>query len=111
MSCPEFEQRLLTYDELDASDRRTTDAHLAECRACAEFLAALREVDCSLEAAVPARTPGARFDRVVLARTAKLRRFERPSLVPVILDFVAAAAMVLVSVFLLNDASIVFRVF
>lgn len=111
MNCPESEDRLLAYDEADASARRAIDAHVSGCAACADFLAALQEVDRTLAGKFAAMTPRAGFDRAVLERTTTLPGLRKPPFWPVVLDFVAAAAMLLVAVSLLNDAAVVFRGF
>jgi hypothetical protein len=56
----QWTDRLSEYldDELEAADRAALDQHVASCAACAETLAALREV-VAHAAALPARPPAA----------------------------------------------------
>jgi len=50
--CPEYESRILDYDELSGAERALADAHIAGCEGCRAFAAALAVVDESLSVAV-----------------------------------------------------------
>ena len=84
-NCPEFETRILEYDELNYTERVSLETHMATCDACRCFHAALEAVDFTLSRSIQA---------LAVAPPAP------PSLWPLVLDFagwtsVMAALLVL----------------
>jgi predicted anti-sigma-YlaC factor YlaD len=108
VACREFEERLLSYRELDVPDQQIVDVHLAKCGDCRRFFTALGEVDRELTQRWRGLGPSAGFEASVMAASRRMRRLKPPSVVPLVLDFAAAAAMVVVGVALLENAGVVF---
>ena len=86
MACASFEDRLLDYDQLDAAERATIDAHLKECGSCREYLGVLTDLDTGLSR-LYAGTQASRQIRVPMV-TAKV------SWIPEFLDFIGWAAVI-----------------
>jgi RNA polymerase sigma-70 factor (ECF subfamily) len=97
MPCPAFEDSLRQYDELTAAERHSTDAHLAVCRDCREYLETLADLDRELAALYQGRWPRLREDPAfaagVISRAAAFMQPRRPSPWPEILDFCGWAAI------------------
>ena len=110
MACAEFEDRLLQFAELDAADRQIVDAHIAGCSGCRAFRTALDHVDRALEQTFTGMAVNSEFDRAVIAASRRIAPVRKPSLVPLVLDFVAAAAVVFVGVALLDTAALLLGV-
>jgi anti-sigma factor RsiW len=108
VACPEFEERLLSYRELGVPERQIVDVHLAECGDCRRFFTALGAVDRELEKRLGGLGPSAGFEASVMAASRRMARLKPPSVVPLVLDFAAAAAVVVVGVALLESAGVVF---
>ena len=68
MACPEFEDRLIEYPDIEGEARACVDTHLAECASCREFLEALRVVDTELTARFGGREVSAAFAPAVRRR-------------------------------------------
>jgi anti-sigma factor RsiW len=100
MICPEFEERLLMYDELSAGQRAPVDTHLAECAHCRSFLSALTEVDTALASAFADRQVSPIFADRVLQETRTQRALRRPSIVPEFLDAAGWASIVAILLWL-----------
>src|SRR5580765_3487461 len=66
MACPEFEDRLIEYADIEGEARACVDTHLAECAGCRQFLEALRVVDTELTARFSGREASAAFSAAVL---------------------------------------------
>ena len=90
MPCPAFEDRLLDYAQLATADRAAVDHHIAACQGCREYLATLEHVDRSLTALLAPAVPSADFAARVRARAPG---FDRPRMLPELLDFVGWAAI------------------
>jgi len=69
MTCHDVRELFSTLidEALDASERRTVDAHLATCAECRRELERLRSTVALLHAVEPARTPAGFVDRVLAA--------------------------------------------
>ncbi len=94
MACPEFEDRLIEYADIEGEARACVDAHLADCAGCRQFLEALRVVDTELTARFARREVSTTFAATVRHRVER-GAAERPlSFVPEILDFVGWGAIV-----------------
>jgi predicted anti-sigma-YlaC factor YlaD len=94
MACPEFEDRLIEYAELEGEARACVDTHLAECAGCRQFLEALRVVDRELTAQFTGREVSAAFLPAVRRRVQDEGLARRPSMIPELLDFVGWGAIV-----------------
>src|SRR5260370_37174172 len=68
MACPEFEDRLIEYADIEGEARACVDTHLAECASCRQFLEALRVVDTELTARFSGREASAAFSAAVRQR-------------------------------------------
>src|SRR5712692_5669036 len=93
MACPEFEDRLIEYADIEGEARACVDSHLAECPGCREFLEALRVVDNELTARFGGREVSAAFAPAVRRRVER-EAAARLSFVPELLDFVGWGAIV-----------------
>jgi anti-sigma factor RsiW len=100
MPCPDFEERLLEYDELTAGGQDAVDAHLAGCGDCRAFFSVLHDMDTALTAAFADRHVSPVFaDRV----SQKLRAQappRRPSMIPEVLDATGWAGVVAIVLWL-----------
>jgi anti-sigma factor RsiW len=94
MACPEFEDRLIEYADIEGEARACVDTHLAKCAGCREFLEALRIVDTELTARFRGRAVSAAFAPSVRRRVERDASARRLSFVPEILDFVGWGAIV-----------------
>jgi len=94
MACPEFEDRLIEYADIEGEARTCVDTHLAECASCREFLEALRVVDTELTARFGGREVSAAFAPAVRRRVEREASARRLSFVPEVLDFVGWGAIV-----------------
>jgi len=94
MACPEFEDRLIEYADIEGDARACVDTHLAECASCREFLEALRVVDTELTARFAGREVSAAFVPAERRRVEREASARRLSFVPEILDFVGWGAIV-----------------
>ena len=94
MACPEFEDRLIEYAQIEGEARACVDTHLAECAGCREFLEALRIVDTQLTARFAGREVSAAFAPAVRRRVDRETSARRLSFVPEVLDFVGWGAIV-----------------
>src|SRR5438132_332113 len=94
MACPEFEDRLIEYADIEGEARACVDTHLAECAGCREFLEALRVVDTQLAARFVGREVSAAFAPAVRRRVEREASAHRLSFVPEVLDFVGWGAIV-----------------
>ena len=93
MACPEFEDRLIEYADIEGEARACVDTHLAECAGCREFLEALRVVDTQLAARFVGREVSAAFAPAVRRRVEREASAHRLSFVPEVLDFVGWGAI------------------
>ena len=94
MACPDFEERLVDYDELSSIERAAVDAHVAGCAECSQFFSVLREMDAALTAAFADR----QVSPVLAARVRQELR--RPSIIPEILDGAGWAAVIAIVLWL-----------
>lgn len=94
MACPEFEDRLIEYADIEGEARACVDTHLAECAGCRQFLEALRLVDTELTARFSGRDASAAFTAAVRRRVEHEASARRLSFVPEVLDFVGWGAIV-----------------
>ncbi|HET9319578.1 MAG TPA: hypothetical protein VFO27_07375 [Bryobacteraceae bacterium] len=95
MPCPEFEDRLLDYAELESDARSRVDAHVSACAECREFLEALCTVDARLTAQFRGSpSVSAAFASDVRQRVRQEIPVARPSFVPELLDLVGWSAAV-----------------
>lgn len=94
MACPEFEDRLIEYANIEGEARACVDTHLAECAGCRQFLEALRVVDTELTARFARREVSTAFAAAVRHRVERGAAEQRLSFVPEILDFVGWGAIV-----------------
>ena len=94
MACPEFEDRLIEYADIEGEAQACVDSHLAECPGCREFLEALRVVDTELTARFSGREVSAAFAPAVRRRVEREAAARRLSFVPELLDFVGWGAIV-----------------
>jgi anti-sigma factor RsiW len=100
MPCTAFEERLIAYDELGPDERKAVNAHLSHCQDCGSFLSALADLDSSLSATLSKAAVSAGFSTSVMQ---KLRRpaFQRPSVVPEVLDAIGWAGVVAILLWLI----------
>lgn len=96
MHCPDFEDRLLAYDELTSSERSAVDAHLAGCGDCSLFFSALAEMDTALTSTFAGRHVSPVFAQKLRAHVS----LPRPSIVPELLDATGWAAIVAIMLWL-----------
>jgi len=94
MACPEFEDRLIDYADIEGEARACVDTHLAECAGCRQFLEALLVVDTELTARFSGREASAALAVTVRRRVDREASARRLSFVPEILDFVGWGAIV-----------------
>ncbi|HEV2687196.1 MAG TPA: hypothetical protein VGV35_01540 [Bryobacteraceae bacterium] len=99
MACPEFEDLLTDYAELDIEQRYAVDAHMAVCDECRAFHEALADVDSAMTAAFAGVEAPADLPRAVIGRIGAPIR--RPSFVPEILDLTGSVAVLAVALVLL----------
>jgi hypothetical protein len=85
--CPEYESRILEYDELTAERRVELDDHLAGCEGCRQFSCALAVVDVTLTDGLRLAGGGMSVRRCVIAP-------ERPPLWPELLDLAGWVSLI-----------------
>ncbi len=84
MPCPEFEERLLDYPDLELEAER----HAAGCPSCAAFVQTLAEADAAIGAHLAGVRPSAAFRARIMLRTEPY-----PTAVPELLDFLGWAGL------------------
>src|SRR5437763_2704437 len=94
MNCPEFQEKILAYDELSPEERYPVDSHVSACVDCRMFFSALIDVDIALTAAFANRLVSKTFSDQLLGKTRTQSRSRQPSMVPEILDAAGWAAIV-----------------
>src|SRR5258708_38028425 len=94
MACPEFEDRLIEYADIEGEARACVDTHLAECAGCRQFLEALRLVATELTARFSGRDASAAFTAAVRRRVEREASARRLACVPDVLDVVGCGAVV-----------------
>jgi hypothetical protein len=97
--CPEFEERILEYNELPPAARAVVDGHFASCDSCLEFSRALSDVDGELERAFVDVRLGS-IGAAVLRKTQTPP--EPPSWLPEVLDFAGWTSVAAVSLALIT---------
>lgn len=93
MPCPEFEDRVLDYDQLAAGERAIVDAHVARCGDCHAFFSVLRELDDAFTDTFAGRRVSTVFADRIAQKLHREPALRPPSLVPEILDGTGWAAV------------------
>src|SRR5262245_27483492 len=101
MACPEFEQNILGYAELDRELRQRVDVHLSECASCSTFRSTLEELDERLPSELAAALQAPALEEAVRHRIHDTEVERRPSWAPEALDLIGWAAVLVVGSFLL----------
>ena len=89
MPCVAFEDRLLDYADLRASEREAVDTHTLHCADCREYLATLADLDTQLTHLLGE----SRHSLDLAARALVRARAPRPTAIPELLDFVGWSAV------------------
>jgi hypothetical protein len=103
MPCGNFEELLLTYRELEGDDLILTDAHVASCAGCRDFLKALEELDEALTSELSQTRVSPFFQESVLKRVQPVPPIEKPSWIPEVLDFAGWSAVLAIAACLLRE--------
>jgi predicted anti-sigma-YlaC factor YlaD len=88
LPCASFEDLLVDYTELAPAERCAVDAHLAGCADCREYLETMAHLETGLSGLYAGAQVSPTFRHDVLSI------FERPSLLPEILDFIGWAGII-----------------
>jgi hypothetical protein len=94
MPCAEWEDLLLDYSELSAGERQATDAHLAGCAGCREYLETAAHLETGLVELYSGAQVSPAFRSNVLSSLDTGIGLERPSALPEVLDFIGWAGII-----------------